>query len=353
MAQCNTRGIWNEGGFGTRPYSFPQLIFYKQITPKSVITRLFFICLFVLAGHHAHAQEMALVSENKIRDCAGRLIFVEKPFERIISLFPAHTENLFFLGAENAVIGVARSDDYPPEVKNISRFSAQDGLEKFLAAKPDLILVRPMLDHGYAPLIKRLEQFGITVVSLQPSHVDEMFIYWKILGRLTGREQSAEKMVGFFKKNVNKINSLVHEIEQENRRRVYFEAIHSQMKTFSPGAMPLFALETAGGINVASEATSVRGTNIAYFGKEKIMSLADQIDIYLAQHGVMNRSTKEMIQNEPGFSVIKAVREEKIYLVDEKLVSRPTMRLLSGILQIGEILYPEIFNNDLKGSIYK
>ncbi len=39
MAQCNTRGIWNEGGFGTRPYRFPLLIFYKQITPKSVITR--------------------------------------------------------------------------------------------------------------------------------------------------------------------------------------------------------------------------------------------------------------------------------------------------------------------------
>jgi len=31
MAQCNTRGIWNEGGFGTRPYRFPLLIFYNSI----------------------------------------------------------------------------------------------------------------------------------------------------------------------------------------------------------------------------------------------------------------------------------------------------------------------------------
>jgi len=29
MAQYNTRGIWNEGGFGTRPYRFPLLIFYS------------------------------------------------------------------------------------------------------------------------------------------------------------------------------------------------------------------------------------------------------------------------------------------------------------------------------------
>jgi iron complex transport system substrate-binding protein len=123
------------------------------------------------------------------------------------------------------------------------------------------------------------------------------------------------------------------------------------MKTFSPSAMPVFALKTAGGINVASEANSVRGTNIAYFGKERILSLADQIDIYLAQQGAMNNSTEEMIRNEPGFSVIKAVREGKIYMVDEKLVSRPTMRLLSGMVKIGEILYPDIFNDDAKNRV--
>jgi iron complex transport system substrate-binding protein len=104
---------------------------------------------------------------------------------------------------------------------------------------------------------------------------------------------------------------------------------------------------------VASEANSVRGTNIAYFGKERILSLADQIDVYLAQQGTMNSSNKKMIQNEPGFSVIKAVKEKKIYMVDEKLVSRPTMRLLLGILLIGEILYPDIFDDDLRKSIEK
>ena len=41
MAKCNTRVIWNEGGFGTRPYRLPLLIAYKQITPKSVIASKF------------------------------------------------------------------------------------------------------------------------------------------------------------------------------------------------------------------------------------------------------------------------------------------------------------------------
>jgi iron complex transport system substrate-binding protein len=319
------------------------------------INRILIFCLifFIFLCQTVHAETMALVSDNQIQDNAGRMVVIEKPFSRIISLYPAHTENLFFLGIEKAIIGVSRSDNYPEGIEKKIRYSVHDGPEKFLAARPDLILIRPMVDHGYSPLIKRLEQFGITVISLQPSDVDEMYVYWQILGRLAGKENQALDMIECFSKSVDKIYSLVEGIEKNNRKRVYFEAVHSKMKTFSPGAMPIFALQTAGGINVASEANSVRGTNIAYFGKERILSLADQIDVYLAQQGAMNSSTKKMIQNEAGFSVIKAVKEEKIYMVDEKLVSRPTMRLLSGILLIGEILYPDIFDDDLRKSIEK
>jgi iron complex transport system substrate-binding protein len=320
----------------------------KQV--KKIRVFAFSMILFALIWQPVHAK-MALVSENQIQDSAERLILIEKPFARIISLYPAHTENLFLLGLEDEIIGVSRGDDYPEGVEKKIRYSVHDGPEKFLAAKPDLILVRPMIDHGYSPLIKRLEHFGITVISLQPSDIEEMYVYWQILGRLTGKEGQAGNMVKYFMKSVDKICSLVEGIEENNRKKVYFEAVHNKMKTFSPGAMPVFALETAGGINVASGAISVRGTNIAYFGKERILSLADQIDVYLAQQGAMNSSTKEMILKEPGFSVIKAVSEGKIYLVDEKLVSRPTMRLLSGVLLIGEILYPDIFNDDARKKI--
>jgi iron complex transport system substrate-binding protein len=121
---------------------------------------------------------------------------------------------------------------------------------------------------------------------------------------------------------------------------VYFEAIHSKMKTFAPDSMAVFALETAGGINIAADAKPVRNTNIAYYGKERLLSRGGSIDVYLAQFGAMNRPTKELIMNEPGFKTIKAVSEGEIYFVDEQIVSRPTMRLLDGIYNIGKILYP-------------
>ncbi len=315
---------------------------------KHIRYALCVLMVLVLTSTTIEAKSMALVSKKQIRDSAGRIVTVEKPFTRIISLYPAHTENLFFLGIDQEMIGVSRGDDYPERIHQKPRYSVHDGPEKFLSARPDLVLVRPMIDHGYSSLIKKLEQFGIAVVSVQPSDIEEMFVYWQILGCLTGKESQARDMVRHFHERVDKIRSLVKNIDEGKRKKVYFEAVHSKMKTFSPGAMPVFALETAGGINVASDAESVRGTNIAYFGKERILSLADQIDVYLAQQGTMNTSTERMIRNEPGFSVIKAIKEGKIYLVDEKLVARPTMRLLLGIFQIGELLYPDIFNDDAR-----
>jgi iron complex transport system substrate-binding protein len=115
------------------------------------------------------------------------------------------------------------------------------------------------------------------------------------------------------------------------------------MKTFSQDSMAIFALETAGGINVADDAVPSRGTNIANYGKEKILSHAHEIDVYLAQHGAMNQPTVDEIRNEPGFGIIKAVQEGEIYIIDEEIVSRPTMRLLEGIRTIETILYPDRF----------
>jgi iron complex transport system substrate-binding protein len=54
----------------------------------------------------------------------------------------------------------------------------------------------------------------------------------------------------------------------------------------------------------------------------------------------MIRVDKMMILEEPGFQSIKAIRDGRVYLIDEKQVSRPTLRLLSGIEQLNLLFYP-------------
>ena len=290
----------------------------------------------------AWGGQLRIESADAVIDQAGRKIIIHQPYHRIISLYGAHTENLFALGLDTEIIGVSRHEDYPPGALDKPVFSYHDDSEKFLAARPDLVLVRPMIDSGYPQLTARLEKSGIKVVSLQPGTIDEMFIYWQILGSLTGRSERAAGMIANFQKAILDFKALTATIAQ--RKGVYFEAIHSKMKTFSPDAMAMFALETAGGVNVAADATPVRNTNIAYYGKERILARADEIDIYLAQSGAMNRPSISLIKNEVGFQIIKAVQNDQIYIVDERIVSRPTYRLLSGITKIGEILYPDVFD---------
>lgn len=281
----------------------------------------------------------ACCAAGLVTDDMGRSITVKAPFTRIISLYAGHTENLFSLGLDAEIIGVSPSETYPEKALSKPVFSYHDDLEKFLQARPDLVLIRPMIDRGYARLLAGLEKNGITVVSLQPANLDEIYRYWQTLGELTGRQAQSGRLVADFKESLEAIRQGVREISP--RKKVYFEAIHDRMKTFSPGSMAIFAVETAGGINIAADAEPVRDTNIAAYGKERILSHAAEIDVYLAQSGSMNRVTVDMIQNEPGFSAIRAVQARRIYLIDEVLVSRPTVRLLDGIRAISKILYPD------------
>lgn len=268
---------------------------------------------------------------------------IDRPFTRIISLYPAHTENLAEIGASDALFGISTSDTYPASILDKARFSYHDTAEKLIAAAPDCILIRPMIRHSAANLVEQLERYGITVISLQPATVDELFDYWRTLGRISGHEGGATRMISVFQHELEEMKRRVAAIDEKRRPRVYFESIHRRMRTFSPASIAIFCLTAAGGINVADDAVPRRGTNIADYSKERILAKAEMIDVFLAQSGRMNRITVEEIIDEPGFGAIKAVREERIYLIDETLVARPTTRLLEGIRQINWLLYENEF----------
>lgn len=263
------------------------------------------------------------------------------PYGRIISLYGAHTENLLTLGAAARLIGIDGQSAHLPGAEGKEIFSYHDDPERFLAARPDLVLIRPMIERGYPRLVQRLEQSGIQVVSVQPTTVDQLPDYWRLLGQLSGREAQADGMHRTFQTAVLDFRRLSAQVEK--RQRVYFEAIHRKMKTFTPQAMAIFALETAGGINVAADAPVRADNNIAVYGKERLLSHAAEIDVFLSQQGAMNQSSVETIMAEPGFGAIKAIKAGQVFQVDETIVSRPTLGLLKGIFRIGCLLYPDIY----------
>ncbi len=291
------------------------------------------LILILLLCTTAHAEQMA--------DDVGKTFFFETPYTRIISLYAAHTENLFNLKLDSEIIGVSQTEDYPSQTMQKPRFSTRDGVEKFLAAKPDLILIRPMQRRGYPKLWAALERNGIRVLALQPNTISEMHDYWRKLGRLTGHELQAERMVAEFKEGLETASQRLDRIPKAERPGVFFESIHRTLSTFSPGSMPMFVVKMAGGRNVASNARPKHGTNIASYGLERLLGKSAKIDVYLAQYGPMNQVEIKTIMNGPAASRIKAVRDRNVFLVDEHLVSRPTMRLLQGIEVVHKLLHPK------------
>lgn len=180
---------------------------------------------------------------TEIVDQMGRRLSVVRPYERIISLYAAHTENLFALGLDAGIIGASRSETYPPPALERPIFSYREDPERLLAVRPDLVLTRPMIDGGYPHFVARLEQMGITVASLQPTAPEQIFDYWRDLGRLTGRQRAADALVGRFEVALAAFRELTRDVAP--KKRVYFEAIHRRMKTFSPSHLAIWAVEPA------------------------------------------------------------------------------------------------------------
>ena len=307
-------------------------IYTPLLTNRFILqATLLFLCFFPFTICNATVE---------ITDHNGITHTFSRPFTRIISLYPAHTENLAQLGAKQSLIGISTTDNYPRHILDIKRYSYHDSIEKFIQAAPDCILIRPMIRNSAGDLIQKLEEYGITVISLQPTSPEELYTYWSTLGLISGRSEEATEMINSFKDSLNQLRKKVAVIPNAKRKRVYFESIHSRMKTFSPDSITTFCLESAGGVNVATDAVPRRNTNIAGYSKERIISHAGSIDVFLAQKGRMNPVTIEDITQEPGFRAIKAIRDNRVFLVEETLVSRPTTRLLEGMAQIHELLYP-------------
>ncbi|MCK7507830.1 MAG: hypothetical protein MZV70_29795 [Desulfobacterales bacterium] len=92
-----------------------------------------------------------------------------------------------------------------------------------------------MIDRGYPQFVQRLEKSGITVVSLQPGTVEEMLVYWQILGhpdRPPGPRPSAmaDRLQGGRWPSSRRSRPRVNP-----KKRVYFEAIHAQDEDLCAG----------------------------------------------------------------------------------------------------------------------
>lgn len=278
-------------------------------------------------------------------DDDGSKISLNKPCSRIISLYSAHTENLYYLGAGNKIIGRYKTCSYPPEAVSLKTYDYNSDPEKVIAAKPDLVLIRPFISKKAPKFVKALKDAGICVVSLYPENIKDFDGYITKLAELTGTESKAETLLTDFHSNIKKTEKFASAAKQ--KKTVFFESTEENIRTVTPGSMAGQAIVAAGGINIAKDCKPLsKGSTIAPFGAEKLLKCANSIDVYISQTGSMNSGgDKQSIGERAGFSTIKAVKNGKVFLVNEEIVSSPTFRYEKGVHEIARDLYPEIMDS--------
>jgi len=260
---------------------------------------------------------------------------------RIISLYAAHTEVLLRLGAKDNIIGVSAQETYSgPEAEgwNPPVFTIHDDVEKFLAAKPDLVLVRPMHMAAGSRLVSSLKTAGIKVHSEQVLKAGDLYKYWRNLAALVGRQAEVEKMIINFDQQISIYHEAAQRRPEEAKPTIFLEAIHNQVKTFTPDSLPVWLVELAGGRNVAADAKAhAKGLMVTDYGPERLLAKAKEIDIFISQAGPMNNSTLKQIKSREIYKPIRAFKDGRVYKIPEELLSRPTPSLIKGLEELAAL----------------
>jgi len=282
-------------------------------------------------GGAEYTQSKISESTNSFTDDDGNAQVFGTPAKRIISLYGAHTENLFTLGAGDLVVGVQKRAKYPAAVKELPQFDYNGDPEQVLKAAPDVVLIRPFIRRAKPSFVAEIEKAGVTVVSLFPKSFDDFDDYIMELAIITGKKDEAKTKLAEFH---NKLDELFAN-KPAKQYEVFFESTPS-ITTAAAGSMPARALKGLGIINVAGDAPSVSpGSSIADFGEENLLKFADQIDFYIVQQGVMDptRSVSEL-QARGGFMSIDAIRQGRVLFINEDIISSPVFRYLEGVQAI-------------------
>jgi iron complex transport system substrate-binding protein len=261
------------------------------------------------------------------------VVFNQVP-QRIVSLSPAHTEILYALGLGDRVVGTDSYSDYPLEAKEKPRVGDAFtlNLEALAALEPDLVYTT------FEGPVADVERLDIKVLYLfAASNLQAVLDNIELLGRITDREAQAVALVAEMEARINAVVDKLAAVDQGPR---LFYELDPLLFTVGPDTFIGNMLEILKVQNVAEGADSPYPQLNAEVIVEKdpeVIVLGDSKE-YLAT-GI----TVADVRARPGWSGITAVVGGQVYSFDDSLVSRPGPRIVDGIEQLADLLYPGLF----------
>ncbi len=274
-------------------------------------------------------------------DGFGRNVLIGRVPMRVVSLSPSSTEILFALGAGSRVVGVTRYCDYPPEVlvrvgdgslKVVGGFT-DPNVEVIVSLRPDLILVSSDLQED---VISNLEGKGLTVFGLASRTIDEIVENVRVVGRILGMGESAEDLAQSMTVRIDAVINQTRQVAE--RPKIYYEVWYDPLMSVGQGTYLNDLIALAGGTNIFSGSTAP----YPVVNSETVIAADPQIIIVAKGYMGAIEETRSKIKDRPGWSSISAVRNNRIYDIDEDTVYRQGPRIVDGLETLALIVHPEL-----------
>ncbi len=231
-------------------------------------------------------------------------------YTRIISLAPSLTESLYYLGAEDKLVGrtnycvVAENDDIPIVASAVSL-----NMEKAIAMKPDLVLVLELTDQKD---IETLRKFGIQVETFKtPKSFEEICEQFIHLGRIVGKTDVAKQIVAESSKRVQEIQK---KYKEKPTTKIFFQIGSNPLFTVLPNTFMNDFITLMGGENISNELSK------GIIGREFVLGKNPDY-IFICTMGTASEQEEKMWKS---YTSINAVKNDKVFTIDAAIACQPT-----------------------------
>ena len=269
----------------------------------------------------------ALQASVSVTDDEGRIVSLQQPAKRIISLAPHITESLFAAGAGNKIIGAVAYSDYPEAAKNIPRVGGYPSLdiEKIISLKPDLIIA--WSSGNNRKQLDKLAALGFSVFISEPHVPLDIAKTIQRFGTLADTQTIASKSVEKF---IHHYKNLEEKNSNKEKIKVFYQFWDKPIMTVNGKHLISKVINLCGGINVFSELHSLTpkiSIEAVIASKTEVIIAGDKGE----------RKLKWMADWKP-WTQIPAVKKEQIYFIDPDLLNRVGPRILDGAEEVCTIL---------------
>ncbi len=264
-----------------------------------------------------------------VTDDAGVEVTLDQPAEAIVSLAPANTEIAYAVGAGDKMVAGTSYDDYPEEAKALPKIGdfSNPNVEKIASYSPDLVLAAGGIQDK---LRTKLEDLGMTVYVVDPKTYDGVIATIENIGRLAGTEDGAATVTDEMTAAQMEVQTAVGDLPKAT---TFLEIYSEPLMTAGTDTFIDDMIAIAGGENIGATA----GSGFPQFSTEVLVKTDPAV--YIADSGSM--SDPGDITERAGFSELTAVKDGKVYVIDDSIIARPGPRLALGLKALAGYIHPE------------